>query len=67
MYIGSMHSFKGSEADVNIVLPDLSYAGYAEWLGNGRNDILRLLYVAITRTRETLYLGSSCTGMGVWS
>jgi len=67
VYVGSMHSFKGAEADVNIVLPDLSYAGYAEWLGNGRNDILRLLYVAITRTRETLYLGSSCTGMGVWS
>jgi superfamily I DNA/RNA helicase len=67
VYIGTCHSFKGAEADINIVFPDLSYQGHNEWLGEGRNDIVRLFYVAVTRTRETLYLGSASSGMGVWS
>jgi superfamily I DNA/RNA helicase len=67
VYVGTCHSFKGSEADVNIVFPDLSYQGYAEWLGTGRNDILRLFYVAITRTRNDLYMASAASGMGVWT
>lgn len=67
VYIGTCHSFKGAEADINIVFPDLSYQGYSEWQGPGRNDVVRLFYVAITRTKETLYLGSASNGMGVWS
>jgi DNA helicase II / ATP-dependent DNA helicase PcrA len=67
VYIGTCHSFKGAEADINVVFPDLSYQGYSEWQGHGRNDVVRLFYVAITRTRETLYIGNASSGMGVWS
>ncbi len=66
VFVGSCHSFKGSQADVNVVFPDLSFAGYAQWVGDGRDDIIRLFYVAYTRTREDLHLASPSTGMAVW-
>jgi len=66
LYIGTCHSFKGAEADVVIVFPDLSFQGYQQWVSGSRDEIVRLFYVAATRARETLVLGMS-TGMGVWS
>lgn len=56
--VGSIHSVKGGEADVVCVFPDLSNAGYREWsaIGDGRDSIIRLFYVAMTRARETLIL-----------
>lgn len=55
-YVGSIHSFKGAEADCVILYPDVSPAGWREWSspGAGHNSVVRLFYVAMTRARETL-------------
>ncbi len=72
LYIGTIHSFKGAQADVVIIYPDLSPAGYREWTTRqteGRDGIVRMFYVALTRARETVLIcnpGSSLTvNMGV--
>ena len=55
LYLGTAHSFKGSQADVVILFPDLSPAGFREWAcpGPNRDSVIRLFYVALTRARET--------------
>ncbi len=65
LYIGTAHSFKGSEADVAIVLPDLSPAGFREWSrpGEPKDSVIRLFYVAMTRARETTLICEPCTNM----
>lgn len=57
LMIGTVHSFKGGEADHAIVIPDLSRTGM--WMGwqpggPGRDQIIRMGYVAATRARQTL-------------
>jgi superfamily I DNA/RNA helicase len=61
--LGTGHSLKGSEADVAIVFPDLSSAGWKSWVSDpeGREGILRLFYVMMTRAREGLVLCSGAT------
>jgi DNA helicase-2/ATP-dependent DNA helicase PcrA len=55
--VGTIHSVKGGEADDVVVFPDLSPAGYAEYMSRSERDrILRLYYVAMTRTRDRLVL-----------
>ncbi len=54
--IGTIHSVKGGEADVVILLPDLSQQGMEEWSGKGRAAIRRLMYVGATRARNGLIL-----------
>jgi len=56
--IGTIHSFKGTEADNVYVFPDLSYAAMKEWDKNvlGKDSIHRLMYVAVTRTQKNLYI-----------
>ena len=56
IYVGTIHSFKGAEADVVFVIPDLSRAGYEEWIrgGTNRDAIIRTFYVAMTRARDKL-------------
>jgi superfamily I DNA/RNA helicase len=56
--VSTVHGVKGSEADVVFVFPDLSPNAYAEYdgYGEGRNEVLRLFYVAITRARESVVL-----------
>ena len=58
LYIGTAHSFKGAEADVVIVFPDLSPAGYREWVvpGEHKDSVIRLFYVALTRARESVLI-----------
>ena len=58
VYVGTIHSFKGGEADVAVVFPDLSTSGFREWqtAGDGRDSIIRLFYVAMTRARERLFV-----------
>ncbi len=54
IYVGTIHSFKGGEADVCYLFPDLSSAGAREWSQGGlhRDSVIRLFYVALTRARE---------------
>jgi DNA helicase-2/ATP-dependent DNA helicase PcrA len=52
--VGTIHSVKGGEADSVYVFPDLSRTGaYDGWLpgGPGRDQIVRMFYVALTRAR----------------
>jgi len=56
------NSVKGAQADVVYVSPSLSPAGYGEWTRSrrSRDSVIRLMYVALTRARETcVVLGSS--------
>jgi len=56
LYVGTIHSFKGAEADTVFVFPDLSPAAYREWqqAGEVRDSVVRLFYVAMTRARARL-------------
>ena len=58
--VGTIHSVKGGEADVVFLYPDLSISGKYEWDGSAdtRASLLRLFYVGMTRTRETLIICS---------
>lgn len=51
--VGTIHSFKGGEADRVLVAPDLSPAAHAEHLDN-LPGVRRAFYVAMTRTRDRL-------------
>lgn len=57
---GTVHSVKGGEADVVYVFPDVSRAGMAEWTGTKEQQaaVYRLFYVAMTRARDILVLGT---------
>ena len=61
------NSFKGSEADVTFVCPDLSLAGAREWDSPGevRDSVIRQFYVAMTRARETLVICEPSSRMHV--
>jgi len=52
--VGTGHSVKGGQADNVIIMPDLSVAGDREWgrPGVGRDSIVRLMYVMMTRARN---------------
>lgn len=54
--IGTIHSVKGGEADVVIVIPDLSLEGMQEWTGKGKAAIRRLFYVAVTRAKHGVFI-----------
>lgn len=55
--IGTIHSVKGAAADVVYVAPDMSTAAIAQLDSrNGRDQTVRLFYVAMTRAREELRL-----------
>ena len=68
IYVGTIHSFKGAEADVVYLFPDLSPAGYREWESTDpvcRDAVARCFYVGMTRAREKLVLGSASSGYTV--
>lgn len=55
--VGTIHSFKGAEADVVFVHPTLSTKATEEFnKGDGEDAVHRLFYVAVTRAKESLYL-----------
>lgn len=56
--VGTVHSVKGGEGDTVFVFPDLSFAGAADWAAGGeRQDaIVRMFYVAATRSRSDLVI-----------
>lgn len=63
--VGTIHSLKGSEANVVILFPDLSPSGYTEWSGNGRDSVLRQFYVALSRASDTLVLARPMSSRAV--
>lgn len=56
--LGTIHSVKGAAADIVYVAPDMSAAGITQMVGstNGRDQAIRLFYVAMTRAFEELRL-----------
>ena len=55
--MGTVHSFKGAEADVVVLMPNLSARGGQAWLGAGdRDGVIRMAYVGMTRAREKLII-----------
>ena len=65
LYVGTIHSFKGAEADNVYLFPDLSPSGYGEYSGSGRDTVVRQFYVGMTRARETLTLASAASPYAV--
>ena len=55
--LGTIHSVKGGEADIVVLFPDLSPAGYREWTspGEAQDAVRRMYYVGMTRAKEALY------------
>ena len=64
LFVGTIHSFKGGEADSVMLFPDLSPAGMRHWMhpGPARDSVLRTMYVGMTRAREKLVLAAPSTG-----
>jgi superfamily I DNA/RNA helicase len=57
--VGTIHSVKGGEADVVYLFPDLSRQGmWSGWHAGGapRDQVTRMVYVALTRARERVVL-----------
>lgn len=55
--LGTVHSVKGGEADIVVLFPDLSPAGYQEWTtpGDRQDSVRRCFYVGMTRAKEELH------------
>jgi superfamily I DNA/RNA helicase len=53
--LSTIHAAKGGEADHVLLLTDLSAKSAQEYQSNP-DDINRLLYVGLTRTRKSLHL-----------
>ena len=53
--VGTIHSLKGSEADVCMLWPDIAPAAYYSETDNSA-EIARMFYVGVTRAREELVL-----------
>lgn len=57
LFVGTIHSFKGAEADAVILLPDVSPEACREWLRpETHNRVVRMFYVGMTRAREELHV-----------
>lgn len=67
IFVGTIHSFKGAEADRCVLFPDLSIAGRREWHAEGvaRDAVVRLFYVGMTRARSDLIVCSPATSLAI--
>lgn len=63
--VGTIHSVKGGEADVVYLAPDMSPEAYEAFEGGKRDSTYRLMYVGMTRAKETLILCDPKTNMCV--
>ena len=66
-YVGTIHSFKGAEADVVYLFPDLSPQGWRDWIGGDetRDGIIRMFYVGLTRAKCEVRLCRQSSSMSV--
>jgi hypothetical protein len=63
IYVGTIHSFKGAEADEVILFPDLANKAAQAWIegeGEAYDSILRAFYVGVTRARSRLWVARAC-------
>ena len=67
LVVGTIHSVKGSEADVVYLFPDLSRPAWDEWTGDIESQaaVYRLFYVGMTRAKEHLVLCNNATSRSV--
>ena len=61
--VGTIHSVKGAEADTVYLFPDLSPQGAAEHATS--DSVRRMMYVGMTRARQTLVLCGQSTPQAV--
>jgi len=56
LWIGTVHSVKGGEADYVYLMPDVSRGGDEAWRRHGpdRDSVVRVFYVGMTRARSGL-------------
>ncbi len=57
VFVGTIHSFKGAEADHVYVFPDLPPVAFEAWkrqAGSEFEEVVRAFYVAMTRSKEKL-------------
>ena len=57
VFVGTIHSFKGAEADHVYVFPDLPPVAFEAWkqqYGSQFEEVVRAFYVAMTRSKERL-------------
>lgn len=61
VFVGTIHSFKGAQADIVVLYPDLSPAGYEEYSRPNaeRDSVFRQYYVGLSRAYDTLILASA--------
>lgn len=64
LYVGTSHSFKGSEANHVYAFPDLSGMGMMDYHRNP-DAMHRLMYVSMTRAKESLTLCSASSPYAV--
>ena len=68
LMVGTIHSFKGAEADVVILFPDLSPRATHHYYGPKgelRDAVVRTIYVGLTRARQALYVCDPSCGRSV--
>jgi hypothetical protein len=61
--VGTVHSFKGAEADDVFLFPDLANKAAESWLegsGEGWASVLRTFYVGVTRARRRVWVARAC-------
>lgn len=63
--VGTCHSVKGGEADRVYLWPDLSPSGYESYCGDARGQVIRQMYVGMTRAKQTLVLCNASSGRSV--
>lgn len=63
--IGTIHSVKGGEADVVYLYPDLAAPAAARWAAGHTDEIVRQMYVGMTRAREELVVCGQASPLAV--
>lgn len=63
--LGTIHSVKGGEADAVYLFPDLSTPGAHAWQSGQHDEIVRQMYVGMTRARRDLVVCGQASPLAV--
>jgi DNA helicase II / ATP-dependent DNA helicase PcrA len=62
IFVGTIHSVKGAGADNVFLFPDIPFPSHIESkTKEGRENLCRLFYVGVTRTKQNLFVMSKAT------